>query len=43
MYKVKLFVMTNLFMFGIIFSQDGWEHQWWGTKIFGRFRQAVTQ
>ena len=34
MYKVKLFVMTNLFMFGIIFSQDGWEHQWWGTPNF---------
>ena len=34
MYKVKLFVMTNLFMFGIIFSYDGWEHQWWGTPNF---------
>ena len=34
MYKIKLFVMTKLFMFGIIFSQDGWEHQWWGTPDF---------
>ena len=34
MNKLKIFVITNIITTGFIFSQDGWEHQWWGTPDF---------
>ena len=30
----KLVLITSLSMASISFSQDGWEHQWWGTPDF---------
>jgi len=30
----KLVLITSLSMVSISFSQDGWEHQWWGTPDF---------
>ena len=30
----KLVLITSLSMVSVSFSQDGWEHQWWGTPDF---------
>ena len=30
----KLFIITFLSTVCVSFSQDGWEHQWWGTPDF---------
>ena len=30
----KLVLITFLSMVCVSFSQDGWEHQWWGTPDF---------
>jgi|TARA_B110000263_G_scaffold102415_1_gene89668 hypothetical protein len=34
---MKQIILTSfvyIFITSIIFSQDGWEHQWWGTPDF---------